>query len=73
MRTIALYNRQGKHLITLKEAQQKGYGTAYTLKQRIRRGHLKGYKVAHLWVVLQDALPRPAKRRATTKKRAKAS
>ena len=73
MQTIPLYTRQGKRLLTLQEAQDKGYGTVYTLKQRIRRGHLKGYKVAHLWLVRQDALSRPAKRRPTIKKRATAS
>ena len=73
MQTIPLYTRQHKRLLTLKEAEDKGYGTVYTLKQHIRRSQLKGYKVAHLWLVRQDALTRPAKRPPTKKKRATAS
>ena len=61
MRTIALFNRQGQRLLTLREAQEKGYGSVYTLKQRIRRGQIQGYKAGPLWLIQKDALPRSAR------------
>jgi len=67
MRAIALYNRQGERLLTLREAEQKGYGSAYMLKQRIRRGQLPAYKFGYLWVVPEAALPRPVRRRSPRK------
>ena len=73
MQSTPIYTRQGKRLLTLKEAQDKGYGLIHTLKQHIRRGKLKGYKVAHIWLVREDKLTRPTKCRPTIKKKAKAS
>jgi hypothetical protein len=64
MRTIALYNRQGQRLLTLREAEQKGHGSVEALKQRIRRGQLPAYKVGQVWLVPEKALPRPVRRRA---------
>ena len=61
--SIALYNRKGERLISLKDAEIKGYGSVITIKQRIRRGQIIGYKIGPLWLVLQQSLPRPAKRR----------
>ena len=63
MRTIALYNWQGQRLLTLREAEQKGYSPVITLKQRIRRGQLPAYKVSYLWLVPEVALTRATKRR----------
>ena len=56
MPTIALYNRHGQRLLTLQDAQEKGHGSAVTLKQRIRRGQISGYKVGPLWLVREDVL-----------------
>jgi len=67
MRAIALYNRQGERLLTLREAERKGYGSAYMLKQRIRRRQLPACKCGHLWLVPEAALPRPVRRRSTRK------
>lgn len=67
MRTIALYNREGKRLLTLKEAEKKGYGSVDALKWRIHRGQLPAYKVGSLWLVEESALPRPVGRRSTRK------
>ncbi len=47
-KTIALYNWQGQRLLTLKEAEKKGYGSAYRLKKRLNRGLLPGYKIGHV-------------------------
>ena len=69
MRVIALYNRQGQRLLTLREAEQKGYGSAYMLKQRIRRRQLPAYKCGHLWLVLEKALPRPVRQRTAHQRR----
>ena len=65
MQTIALYNRAGKRLLTLQEAEKKGHGSADTLRQHINRGGLKAYKVSNLWLVLEASLPRPTRRRRT--------
>ena len=67
MRGIALYNRQSQRLLTLREAEQKGYGPVITLKQRIRRRQLPAYKVSYLWLVLEASLSRPARRYSTRK------
>ena len=63
MRTIALYTRQGQRLLTLKEAENKGYGSVYTLKKRLNRGLLQGYKVGPLWLVPEASLLHSPKRR----------
>jgi hypothetical protein len=63
MRTIALYNREGKRLLTLREAEAKGYGSSEMLKKRIRRGQLPACKLGSLWLVLEVALPRPKRQR----------
>lgn len=55
-RTIALYNRKGERLLTLREAEAKGHGSVITLKQRIRRNQVKGYKAGTLWLVRQKDL-----------------
>lgn len=67
MQTIALYNRQSQRLLTLREAEQKGYGPVITLKQRIRRGQLPAYKASYLWLVLEVALSRASRRRSPRK------
>jgi hypothetical protein len=69
MQTIALYNRQGQRLLTLREAEQKGYGSAYMLKQRIRRGQLRAFKVGPLWLVPEATLSRASRRRSPRQKR----
>ena len=63
MRPIALYNRKGQRLLTLKEAEKKGYGSVDAFKQRIGRGRVKAYKVGRLLLVVEDSLSGPARRR----------
>jgi hypothetical protein len=57
--SIALYNRNGDRLLTLKDAEAKGYGSVILLKQRIRRNQIKGYKAGTLWLVRKKDLSRP--------------
>lgn len=73
MRTIALYNRQGQRLLTLREAEQKGYGSIYALKQRIRRGQLRAFKIGPLWLVPEKVLPRPVHRRSDRKRHSRSA
>lgn len=61
MRAIALYNREGKRLLTLKQAETKGYGSSEMLKKRIRRQQLPACKLGSLWLVLEASLIRPTK------------
>ncbi len=58
MRTIALYNRQGQRLLTLREAQKKGYGLISTLRKRIHRRKLHVYKVGQVSLVPEKDLTR---------------
>ncbi len=58
MRTIALYNRQGQRLLTLREAQKKGYGLISTLRKRIHRRKLRVYKVGQVSLVPERDLTR---------------
>jgi len=69
MRSIALYNKGGQRLLTLKEAKQKGYGSPDALRQRIHRERIKAYKVGQLLLVQESSLPRPAKRRRAPRKK----
>lgn len=69
MRPIALYNRQGQRLLTLREAQEKGYGLPATLRKRIHSGTLRAYKVGQVSLVPEKALTRPKRRRPTTTRR----
>jgi len=71
MRSIALYNRNGQRLLTLKEAEQKGYGSPDALKQRIHRNQVKAYKMGNLWLVLATSISRPKRQRKarTTQRR----
>ena len=69
MRSIALYNKGGQRLLTLKEAEQKGYGSPDALRQRIHRERIKAYKVGQLLLVQESSLPRPAKRRRAPRKK----
>lgn len=68
MRSIALYNRKGQRLLTLKEAEQKGYGSVDGFKKRINRGRVKAYKVGRLLLVAEDTLSRPVGRKARTRR-----
>ena len=63
MQSIALYTREGQRLLTLKEAQEKGYGSTDALKWRIHRQQLPAHKVGPVWPVREKALARPARRR----------
>ncbi len=69
MQTIALYTRQGQRLLTLKEAEEKGYGSAEALKQRIHRQQLPAYKVGPVWLVRENTLPRPVRWRSLRQRR----
>ena len=68
MRTIALYNRQGQRILTLKQAEHKGYGSVWTLKQRIRRTLLAASKAGPLWLVREIDLSRPTGPRSRRQK-----
>ena len=70
MRHVALYSRQGQRLLTLTEAEDKGYGPTDTLRQYLHRGKVKGYKVGQTWLVLEASLQRP-KRHPTSRQRPK--
>ncbi|MDP2661579.1 MAG: hypothetical protein Q8R28_12700 [Dehalococcoidia bacterium] len=69
MRSIALYNRQGQRLLTLREAQDKGYGLTGTLRKRIHSGTLRAYKAGWASVVLEKDLVRPKRRRGPARGR----
>lgn len=69
MRPITLYNRQGQRLLTLNEANHKGYGTTDTLRQHLHREKVKGYKIGQTWLVLEVSLHRPDKRRSKSRQR----
>ncbi len=71
MRNVALYNRQGQRLLTIKEAREKGYGSTDTLRQHLHRGKNRGYKIGQVWLILEASLSRPAKRRRPLRKRSK--
>ena len=71
MRGIAIYTRGGTRLLTLKEAQQQGYGSVLALKKRLRLGKLKGYKVGNLWVVPKVVLTRGVQRDVPRRRGAK--
>ena len=63
MRNVALYTRQGQRLLTLNEAEEKGYGPTDTLRQHLHRGRIKGYKIGQTWLVLEVSLHRPKRQR----------
>ncbi len=67
MRSVALYNRQGQRLLTLSEAEEKGYGSTDTLRQHLYRGKIKGYKIGQTWLVLEASLHRLLKRQRERK------
>ena len=67
MRTIALYNQEGKRLLTLRQAENKGYGSIEMLKKRIKRGQLPAFKLGSLWLVLGVSLARPKRKGRTTR------
>ena len=67
MRTIALYNREGKRLLTLKQAAAKGYGSNEMLKKRIRRQQLPACKLGSLWLIMEDTFPYRSRRRSPRK------
>ena len=73
MHAIALYNREGKRLLTLKQAAAKGYGSSEMLKKRIRRGQLPASKLGALWLILETSLPRPARRLPPRQRRRRGS
>ena len=51
-----IYNKEGKELITLVEAEKLGYGQADTLKMRIHADTLKAIKIGKTWLVVKDDL-----------------
>ena len=67
MRAIALYNREGKRLLTLKQAENRGYGSSERLKKRIQRQQLPAGKLGPLWLVLELSLHKghPRRRRSS--------
>jgi len=65
-KSIALYNHKHERLLTLREAEEKGYGSVITLKQRICRNHIKGYKVGTLWLIRQKDVSRRKKKQSSS-------
>jgi hypothetical protein len=49
-----VFNKKGKELITLADAEKLGYANATTLKERIKAGSLKGIKIAKTWLVVKE-------------------
>ena len=49
-----MYTKEGKELITLKEAETLGLAKADTLKARILSGKLKGVKKGKTWFVVKE-------------------
>ena len=70
MHNVALYTRQGQRLLTLSEAEEKGYGSTDMLRQHLHRGKVKGYKIGQTWLVLEASLHRP-KGKARSRQRPK--
>lgn len=49
-----MYTKDGKELITLKEAERLGIAKADTLKARILNGTLGGIKKSKTWFVVKE-------------------
>ena len=49
-----IYNKEGKELITLAEAEEFGFAKADTLKMRVHAGTLKGIKRGRDWFVVKE-------------------
>ncbi len=49
-----IYNKKGKELITLQEAQEMGSGQADMFKMRIHAGTLKGIKKGRDWFIIKE-------------------
>ena len=56
-----VYNKEGKELITLAEAENLGYGQTDTLKMRIHAGTLKGIKNGRDWFVVKEDVKKQSK------------
>lgn len=56
-----IYNKERKELITLKEAEELGYGQADTLKMRIHAGTLRGIKKGKTWFVIKYDVKKESK------------
>lgn len=56
-------NMNLNELLTLKQAENKGYGNAHALFFRIRNGTLKGIKIGQAWLVSEEELKKWKDRR----------
>ena len=56
-----IYNKEGKELITLAEAEKLGYGQTDTLKMRIHADTLKGIKKGRDWFIVKEDVKEQSK------------
>ena len=56
-----IFNKDGKELISIQEAEKLGYGLADTFKMRIHAGTLKAIKVQRSWLVEKDHVRKQSK------------
>ena len=56
-----IFNKDGKELITLAEAEKLGYGQQDTLKMRIHAKTLNAIKKGKTWFILKEDVKRQRK------------
>lgn len=56
-----IFNKQGKELITLAEAEELGIARAEALKMSILRGTLKAIKKGKTWFVVKEDVRKKSK------------
>ena len=56
-----IFNRRGKELITLAEAEELGVARAEALKMSILRGRLKAIKKGKTWFVVKEDVRKQSK------------
>ena len=56
-----IYNRSGKELITLQEAEELSIAKADTLRKQIFLGNLKAIKKGKTWFVIKDYVRKQSK------------
>ena len=56
-----IYNKEGKELITLAEAEELGYAKADTLKMRVHAETLKGIKKGRDWFIVKEDVRKQSK------------
>ncbi len=56
-----VFNKDGKELISIQEAERLGYGLADTFKMRIHAGTLKAIKIQRSWLVVKEDVRKQTK------------